>query len=98
MSMLRLVTAGVSIPKFFLLCDCLQCMDARIADARVGGDYPASLKEFLSAAHLEGWLVKLEGTYCPAHTRELVEQAKAAKPRITPPAPLEVAAFGKGVS
>ena len=87
---------------FFLLCDHRQCMDARRGPAIVSNvdDFRLTKQRFLQTAGEEGWLIDLEGTFCPAHARDLMHAARAAQERsqqiVEARGPL-VAAFGRSL-
>ena len=86
---------------YFLLCDHRQCMEARRGAAIIANadDYRLSKKQFLKAAIEEGWWVDLEGSFCPAHARDMLhaarEQQERGKQVVTPQAG-DILAFGKG--
>jgi hypothetical protein len=86
---------------YFLLCDHRQCMEARRGAAIIANadDYRLSKKQFLKAAIEEGWWVDLEGSFCPAHARDMLHAAREhqekAKQVVTPQAG-DILAFGKG--
>jgi hypothetical protein len=99
--MFRLVKTPEGVPAFFLLCDHRQCMDARRGPAVTANndDYRLGKQQFLKSAIEEGWLIDLEGTFCPPHAREILHAAQAAQERakqIVEPLPAHVAAFGRG--
>jgi hypothetical protein len=100
--MLRVVKAlDTGEPAFFLLCDHRQCMEARRGNATITNtdDFRLTKKQFLKTAIEEGWLIDLEGTYCPAHARDMLHAAREALERarqaVAPAQPSEVLAFGK---
>lgn len=99
-----LVGEEAGLPAFFMLCDHRQCMDARRGTAIMGSidEYRLSKKQFLAAAIEEGWVVDLEGAFCPVHGREMLFAAQAAMEKarqVVKPARLEdICAFGKGSS
>lgn len=86
---------------FFLLCDHRQCMEARRGPAIVANvdDYRLSKKTFLEAAMSEGWVLDLEGAFCPFHAREMMHAVREAAEKgkqIVEAQPQHVRAFGKG--
>ena len=99
--MFRRVTTAENQPAYFLLCDHPQCMDARRGTAAVANREEALLskKLFLKSAIEEGWFIDLEGSYCPAHARDLLHAARETEERakqvVAPARPQDVLAFGK---
>jgi len=85
---------------FFLLCDHRQCMEARrgLPNMTNPEEYRLSKKLFVETARTEGWLIDLEGIYCPFHSREIAYMAKEAQERqqqVVPANGADVVAFGK---
>jgi hypothetical protein len=101
--MLRVVKApDTGDAAFFLLCDHRCCMEARRGSALItnADDYQMLKKKFLKTAMEEGWWIDLEGVYCPAHAREMLQFAREAKEKgqqvVAAARPQDVLAFGKG--
>lgn len=93
-------TPDTGEPAYFMLCDHRQCMDARRGPAIVANadDYRLTKGQFLKSAVEEGWLVDLEGIFCPVHARALVHAVRAAQERgkqIVEPVGPQIAAFGR---